>query len=99
MCYGWLLFRANSLAQIADFTGRLLTGPYPAATLMKTPPLSALLGVVLLMGHDLAAYRTGRATFYRSLQAWKPAWLYSSLVVVTLMGLANARSAFIYFQF
>jgi D-alanyl-lipoteichoic acid acyltransferase DltB (MBOAT superfamily) len=99
MLYGWLLFRAHSLEQIVGYTTTLFTGPYGWQTEMKRPPLSALLGVPLLMLHDLAAYRTGYATFYRRLPAWAVAALYAALVFVTLVGLANARSAFIYFQF
>jgi hypothetical protein len=66
---------------------------------MKTPPLSALMGIPLLMLHDLAAYRSGYATFYRRLSPWATSWVYTSLVFVTVVGLANSRSAFIYFQF
>jgi alginate O-acetyltransferase complex protein AlgI len=99
MLYGWLLFRAKSMEQILSYTTTLLAGPYTWHTEMKQPPLSALLGVPLLMLHDLAAYRSGYATFYRSLRPWYASWVYALLVFVTLMGLANARSAFIYFQF
>ena len=99
MAYGWLLFRAQSLAQIGEFTATLLSGPFPAATVMKAPPLSALAGVALLLLYDGLAYSTGRATFYRDWQPWKAGWVVSGLGLVTLMGLANARSAFIYFQF
>jgi hypothetical protein len=58
-----------------------------------------MLGIVVLIAYDFAAYASGRATFYRD---WAPplrAGLYAVLVFLTLMGLANARSAFIYFQF
>ncbi|MCA9428804.1 MAG: MBOAT family protein, partial [Candidatus Omnitrophica bacterium] len=43
VCYGWLLFRATSFAQIADFTQRLFTGP-PGLTL-PDPPIAAYLGI------------------------------------------------------
>lgn len=99
MAYGWLLFRASSLDQIQRFTVTLFTGPFPLATAMKMPPLSAVLGVLILLLYDLAAYRAGRAAFYRSWHPWKAGLLVCGLTVATLMGLANARSAFIYFQF
>jgi len=96
--YSWLLFRAHSLAQILDFTQTLLSGPYSAPQL-KPPPLSTWVGLLLLAGHDAWAYRTGRAAFYAR---WSPLWLgcgCAALLLVMAMGLSNARSAFIYFQF
>ncbi|MES2889366.1 MAG: MBOAT family O-acyltransferase [Pseudomonadota bacterium] len=99
MVYGWLLFRAHSLEQIATFTATLLSGPFPASTSMKVPPLSALLGIVVLLWHDHTAYREDTPRFYRHAPAWKAGWVHCCLIVATLMGLANARSAFIYFQF
>jgi len=99
MCYGWLLFRAVSFLQIATFTKKIFTGPYTITSLMPFPPIAATIGVIVLMSYDLAAYSSGRATFYRALPPWARGALYSCLIVVTLMGLANARSAFIYFQF
>ena len=99
VCYGWLLFRVTSLEQAWEYTRTLFTGPYPASTAMKMPPISAIAGVLLLALHDYFAHRSGHATFYRALAPWKAAALNASILVVTLMGLANARSAFIYFQF
>jgi alginate O-acetyltransferase complex protein AlgI len=99
MCYGWLLFRANSISQVISFTHTLLAGPYPAETRMKNIPLSATLGIIILIINDAAAYRTGDATFYRK---WRPITfgaLIAAVLFATLMGLSNARSAFIYFQF
>ena len=58
-----------------------------------------MLGVLVLLTYDFLAYRSGRATFYRAWPAPLRAGLYATLVFLTLMGLANARSAFIYFQF
>ena len=98
-CYGWLLFRARSLGQIHDYTMQLLTGPYELAANVARPPLAALLGVVVLCLYDFAAYRSGRAAFYRDWPAPVRGGLYAALLFLILMGLANARSAFIYFQF
>jgi alginate O-acetyltransferase complex protein AlgI len=99
ICYGWLLFRARSLAQIADYSKTLIAGHYDWSISLARPPLATLLGVAALLMHDLAAYRSGRATFYRAWAAPVRAGLYAVLAFLTLMGLANARSAFIYFQF
>ena len=99
VCYGWLLFRAKSFDQIQAFTAELLMGSQAWAATVARPPLATLLGVGVLCLYDFAAYRTGRATFYREWSLPVRAGLYAVLVFLTLMGLANARSAFIYFQF
>jgi len=99
VCYGWLLFRAKSFEQIQAFTAELMTGSQAFAATVARPPLATLLGVGVLCLYDFAAYRSGRATFYRAWPAPLRAGLYAVLVFLTLMGLANARSAFIYFQF
>lgn len=99
VCYGWLLFRAQSFEQIASFTRELFFGQWQAGVTLARPPLATLLGIVVLVAYDFAAYRSGRATFYRSLAPWARAGLYAVLGFLTLMGLAAERSAFIYFQF
>jgi alginate O-acetyltransferase complex protein AlgI len=99
VCYGWLLFRAKSFDQIRAFTAELLTGSQAFAATVARPPLATLLGVAVLCLYDFAAYRSGRATFYRAWPMPVRAGLYATLIFLTLMGMANARSAFIYFQF
>lgn len=99
VCYGWLLFRANSFDQIQRYTVQLFSGSYDWAVTLARPPLATLLGIMALALYDLAAYRSGRATFYRALPVPVRAAFYAVLIFLTLMGLANARSAFIYFQF
>ncbi len=96
-CYGWLLFRAVSFEQVAAFTHALVV---PTTSLgVPTPPLSALLGVPTVLLFDALAYR---ADSEQPQLRWHPmlaAFLHALLVVLVLMGLANSRAAFIYFQF
>jgi D-alanyl-lipoteichoic acid acyltransferase DltB (MBOAT superfamily) len=99
VCYGWLLFRAHTFAQIAAFTGQLLHGRYSVAPTLFKPPLATLVGIGVLAAYDFLAYRSGRATFYRAWPVPVRSALYALLLFVLIMGLANARSAFIYFQF
>jgi D-alanyl-lipoteichoic acid acyltransferase DltB (MBOAT superfamily) len=99
VCYGWLLFRAHSFAQIASFTGQLLHGDYRIRPTLSVPSLATLIGCLVLVCYDFMAYRSERATFYRSWPIPVRAALYAVMLFVLLMGLANARSAFIYFQF
>ncbi len=99
VCYGWLLFRAQTFAQINAFTLQLLQGSYLDAPTLKTPSSATLLGSSILIVYDFFAYRSGRATFYRSLAVPVRTALYAVIIFVTVMGLANKRSTFIYFQF
>ena len=99
VCYGWLLFRATSLDQVAEFTRALTIQPVWGLSVIPTPPLAALAGMILLGAIDFFSYRGDRAEFYLRWPLWLQAGLYASLVFVLLMGLANERSAFIYFQF
>lgn len=99
VCYGWLLFRARSFDQIVAYTRELFVGSYAPTVALARPPLATMLGILVLVAYDLAAYRSGRATFYRAMPPWARAGLYAVLCFLTLMGLASARSAFIYFQF
>lgn len=96
-CYGWLLFRAVSFEQVAAFTHVLFV---PTSGLgLPMPPLSALLGVPTVLIFDAVAYR---ADSDRPQSNWHPvlsALLHAFLLVLVLMGLANSRAAFIYFQF
>jgi alginate O-acetyltransferase complex protein AlgI len=99
VCYGWLLFRARSFDQIATYTRELILGDYGWTVALARPPLATMLGIVVLAFYDLAAYRSGRATFYRGLSPLLRAALFGALCFLTLMGLSSERSAFIYFQF
>jgi D-alanyl-lipoteichoic acid acyltransferase DltB (MBOAT superfamily) len=99
VCYGWLLFRAHSFAQIASFTMQLVQGGYHVAPTLLKPSLATLVGTVILVLYDFMAYRSGRATFYRAWPIPVRSALYAVMIFVMIMGLANARSAFIYFQF
>lgn len=99
VCYGWLLFRAQSFAQIDSFTAELIHGSFNVNTSLHKPPIAAMLGAVTLIAYDFVAYRTGRATFYRSLPVPLRSGLYATLIFLTIMGLVSERSAFIYFQF
>ena len=100
VCYGWMLFRATTLGQVADFTAKmfspesLLTAP--AVTM---PPLAALAGIAFLFAHDLAEEVTGDARPYMRLPTASRGAVYAALVTLLLMGLQNGSTEFIYFQF
>ncbi|MDF2231636.1 MBOAT family protein [Albimonas sp. CAU 1670] len=101
VCYGWLLFRADSLDQIVDFTARLATLD-PAgllATAMPRPPMGALAGILFVFAWDVATEWTGRVRFYEPWPAWLRAGLWAGMIYLLAFGGATPSGAFIYFQF
>jgi len=104
VCYGWMLFRANSLEQIVTFTKSLVGfGPSGVASVLPRPVLPALLGIPLLFALHLIEYngnaRGTRVDVYR----WWPrplqGALYAAMILILVMGTSNAPVQFIYFQF
>lgn len=98
--YGWLLFRARSLEQVAVHTTTLLTGKGGLAFEAARPALSAVIGVVLLIVWEIAQYRRGGdARFYRALPTAGTGLALAIMLFLILMGTSNEPAQFIYFQF
>lgn len=98
-CYGWMLFRARSLAQCVDFTVAQLTDPFTITLGLERPPLATILALPILVLIDGLQYAKVDSCFYRS---WGPArrgLLYAAIAWLLVMGLSNAPSEFVYFQF
>ena len=98
-CYGWMLFRANSLHQIVDFTRILATGGSGLARTIAKPTLAGLAGLPLLIVFECVEYGTGRRTFYRSLPSPVRGLLYALILFALILGTSNVATQFIYFQF
>lgn len=98
-CYGWLLFRANSFGQIAEFTRVLFTDIGNFSLSMPKPTLPALLGLPLLVLYELLEYRAATAHFYYRYSALIRGAFYAALTMLIVMGTSNAPAQFIYFQF
>ena len=100
VCYGWLLFRARSFSQIVAFTRDALF-EWRLPTHVPSPSLPALAGLALVLA--LEAWQTaasgGWAQFYRSWPSPVRGLLYAALLTILFMGLSNAPTQFIYFQF
>jgi len=98
--YGWLLFRAVSLEQIAHFTGVLfLDGFLVGGLSMDVPPFSALLGLPILVGYELTSF--SRESGYRLpnvLTCLKPV-LVGGMIFIFIASLSAPPAQFIYFQF
>lgn len=101
VCYGWLLFRAQSFAQIVDLTARLFGGGTQAyfESTMPSVPIAALLGMMGLFLWDLAVEISGRVDFYRPLPLVLRTTIYAIMIYLLAFGATTTPSAFIYFQF
>ncbi|MBN8808835.1 MAG: MBOAT family protein [Sphingomonas sp.] len=98
--YGWLLFRAHSFDQVAVFTRTLFTGAGGLRLSASLPPLSALLGILVLGTWEIGQYRAGGdGRFYQRYPAWTVGLFMALMVFLLVMGMSNAPAQFIYFQF
>ncbi|HBE37095.1 MAG TPA: MBOAT family protein [Cyanobacteria bacterium UBA11368] len=98
-CYGWLLFRATSLAQIITFTKILFVDIGNFALTMPNPPLPALCGIPILIGYEFLAYKSQSQDFYLRFPTPARAAIYATMLVIVFMGLSNAPVQYIYSQF
>ena len=98
-CYGWLLFRSNSIDQVIDFTSILIFNWSDLSINIKRPSLVAFLSIPMLFLYEIAEFWTRDAKFYTSV--WRPLFgaftAYAMLLIA--MGLSNEPTQFIYFQF
>jgi hypothetical protein len=98
-CYGWLLFRANSFSQIANFSQILFTQIPTFSLSIAKPTFAGLIGLPVLIIYEFCEYFTNDYTFYLKLPSlWRGA-LCGLLIFITIMGMSNESSQFIYFQF
>lgn len=95
--YGWLLFRARSFGQIADFTHRIAAGA-PGLTLPEPPP-AAFVGIAPILAWDVAVERSGDVRFYERWPLVARAALWATMIYALAFGATTASSAFIHFQF
>jgi D-alanyl-lipoteichoic acid acyltransferase DltB (MBOAT superfamily) len=99
VCYGWLLFRAHSLAQILHFSGVLVSDFGNLNYGAGIPRFSSLLGLILLLCIELVKYYADDARFYRSLVLPARGLLIATMLTVIMIGMSNEPAQFIYFQF
>lgn len=96
-CYGWLLFRATSLEQIATMTASLAN---PLRGLPTDTLVQVLLLITPLLVVQLIQYNSERLEFNR-LQ-WIPRWVCTvlyALMLYCVVFLGGTPQAFVYFQF
>jgi D-alanyl-lipoteichoic acid acyltransferase DltB (MBOAT superfamily) len=98
-CYGWLLFRAESLSQIVEFTTALATGAGSLSHQISMPKLAAVLGIPLLVAVEVMDYRQGIRSVYLRASPMQRGLFLATTLFVLLVGTGNAPQQFIYFQF
>lgn len=94
-----LIFRANSVRQIADLAKALVSTFSSQRLSIPTPPMAALFGIPLFLVLDFLAFRHASDLFYRKWPDAMRGALVAALFVLVLMGWSNAPTEFIYFQF
>ncbi len=93
-----LIFRATSVEQIGDFLGAIAhIGALDFH--LKRPTFATLLAIPLFLVLDHLAYRHESERFYLRWPPMARGALYATLFTLLLMGLSNASTQFIYFQF
>lgn len=99
VCYGWLLFRASSFDQIVQFTGSLAGLGPSVSSVIATPPLAAMAGLLVLLVLQFIEWVDGRRDGFRHWPRPIQGGLYAVLLFILAMGTSNAPTQFIYFQF
>ncbi len=98
-CYGWLIFRAQSVGQVAEFTRALLVEPRWTAGALDTRVVPFLLVVApLLVVHGWQARHDDEAAVLRLPRLWRYAVFGMVGYLVLLFGDFEGAE-FIYFQF
>jgi hypothetical protein len=99
VCYGWLLFRAHSFAQIFYFSSLLVKDFGDLDYSGGVPRLSSLIGIPLLVSLEIIEYWSGNVRVYRRFPPPFRGLLVAALLTITMMGMSNEPAQFIYFQF
>lgn len=99
VCYGWLLFRAQSLAQVVYFSSLLISDFGNLDYRGGSPRFSSVLGLTLLLFMEIAQYWTSDARYYRSLILPARGFLIAAMLAIIMIGMSNEPAQFIYFQF
>jgi alginate O-acetyltransferase complex protein AlgI len=99
VCYGWLLFRANSMHQVVGFSQALFGFGPSAPSMIPKPPFSSLLGLALLLLLQVAEHLDGRLDVVRFWPRPLQGAACALGLWILVMGTSNAPVQFIYFQF
>ena len=98
-CYGWLLFRAQSLEQIINLTSVLIFDFGNMDFGALRPRAAVVIGLPILLFIELIEYNSSSKKFYERLPI--PAWtaIYALMFFGLFLGVSNESAQFIYFNF
>lgn len=97
--YGWMIFRAESLAQVVDFTA-VLGGDFGNLRFdARLPRFPVAMGLPVLIALEVLQYVRADAEADRGLVLPVRGLLYASLVFTLLVGVSSEPAKFIYFAF
>ncbi len=98
-CYGWLLFRSNSLENALTLSTTLITDFGNLDVGAMKPKAAALFGIPILIIIEALEYYGKGKLFYKLIPvpAWTP--LYASMIFCLSMGMTTESAQFIYINF
>jgi hypothetical protein len=98
-CFGWIMFRSNSLGQIKDIFATILfdIGNFKLNAPLPTP--SALISFPIFMILEFIGYSSHGKRIDEVLPM--PIWtaIYAAMIFLLIMGLSYVSSGFIYLVF
>jgi alginate O-acetyltransferase complex protein AlgI len=99
VCYGWLIFRAHSMAQIVNFTSLLVEDFGDLDYGGGAPRLSSVVGLMVLAAVEMSQYWSRNVYVHRQLVAPFRGFFVALILAITMIGMSNDPAQFIYFQF
>jgi D-alanyl-lipoteichoic acid acyltransferase DltB (MBOAT superfamily) len=98
-CYGWILFRSQSLSQVANLSASLWPRAGGLHLTAPIPPVSTLFGLPVLLLVELVGHLSGGKPIEKAMPM--PAWtaIYALLVFGLVLGAGSVSTQFMYFDF
>jgi D-alanyl-lipoteichoic acid acyltransferase DltB (MBOAT superfamily) len=99
VAYGWMIFRAESLAQVVEFTRILLFDFSFHSSVKFSLPIVTIAAIPLLFMLEIIQFTTNDVLFYRKLPIPIRTLLYTVIFFILMAGTSNVNNDFIYFAF
>lgn len=98
-CYGWLLFRAESLHQIISFSKVLISGYGHYDLSLKIPTFATLCGLPFFLMFEIRQFVQEKATLQFNMPVVVKGAVYGMMLMIFFGSLSNDPVQFIYIQF